>query len=243
MTSDEPDIERLFAPIAPAAAPGVILREAHEILPHVRKPIEAELWGSDMIGALSRSAGGQQQAMAALAAGLVPAAAEAGTPQALALLRVLAALGDRGLRQRATQAAERAVAAGIAGPAWSPGLGAPAAGDCWHYGDVSGQQESLTVTFRYGQDSHALSVLIDHASGGKIRDMWAGDAEGLLDKTWIAAGNDPLVVFESMTPGAAGARLRQAIEAGECPGKPDERDDVTAHRALLHARVRLLASG
>ena len=36
-------------------------------------------------------------------------------------------------------------------------------------------------------------------------------------------------------------RSQQAIAAGECPAKPDEADDVTAHRALLHARANLLA--
>lgn len=242
MESDEPDIERLFAPIAPTAAPGVILREAHDVLTHVRVPVDAELWGSDMIGALSRSAGGHSEAMSVLATSLVPAAEGAATPEALALLRILAVLGDRGLSQQATAAGRRIAAAGVADPSWAAGLGAPAVGDCWHYSDVSGQQESLTATFAYGGKSHALSVLIDHNKGGKIRDVWVGDADGLLDKTWMAAENDPLVVFEKMDARAAGARLRQAIAAGECPGKPDEADDVTAHRALLRARASLLAA-
>jgi hypothetical protein len=241
MKSDEPDIEQLFAPIAPTAAPGVILREAHDVLAHVRSPIDAELWGSDMIGALSRSAGGQPEAMSALATSLVPTAEEAGTTEGLALLRIFAVLGDPALRQSADQAAQRTQATGVPDPAWADGLGTPVVGDCWHYSDVSGQQESLTATFTYGAKSHALSVLIDHNRRGRIRDVWVGDAEGLLDKTWMAADNDPLVVFETMEARAAGGRLRQAIAAGECPTKPDEVDDVTAHRALLHARVNLLA--
>ena len=51
-----------------------------------------------------------------------------------------------------------------------------------------------------------------------------------------------LVVFEVI--GAADARLRlaQAIAAGECPEEPDQVDDVVAHRALLHARLDLLAA-
>jgi hypothetical protein len=241
MQSDEPDIEQLFAPIAPAATPGVILREARDVLAHVQAPIDAELWGSDMIGALSRSTGGQPAAMSALATSLVRAAEEAATPEALALLRIFTALGDPGLRRNAAEAAKRSRATGVPDPAWADGLGTPAAGDCWHYSDVSGQQESLTATFTYGARSHALSVLIDHNRGGRIRDVWVGDAEGLLDKTWMAADNDPLVVFETMDARDAGDRLRQAIAAGECPAKPDEADDVTAHRALLHARANLLA--
>ncbi|MGH3170972.1 MAG: hypothetical protein ACRDN0_34515 [Trebonia sp.] len=242
MQSDEPDIEQLFAPIAPTAAPGVILREAHDVLAHVHAPIDAELWGSDMIGALSRSAGGQSEAMSTLATSLVPAAEEAATAEALALLRIFAVLGDPELKERAAESAGRIAAAGVSDPSWAQGLGTPDVADCWHYSDVSGLQESLTATFRYGAKSHALSVLIDHSKGGQIRDVWVDDAEGLLDKTWVAAENDPLVVFEKMEAHAAGERLRRAIAAGERPGKPDEADAVTAHRALLHARARLLAA-
>jgi hypothetical protein len=242
MQSDEPDIERLFAPIALAATPGVILREAQDVLAHVQAPIDAELWGSDMIGALSRSAGGQPEAMSALATSLVPAAEETATAEALAVLRIFAALGDPALSKKATQAAKRSLATGIPDPVWADGLGTPAIGECWHYSDTSGQRESLTATFTYGTMSHALSVLIDHNRGGRIRDVWVDDAEGLLDKTWMAAENDPLIVFEPIEPADARTRLENAVAAGECPGKPDEVDDLTAHRALLRARVRYLAT-
>ena len=67
------------------------------------------------------------------------------------------------------------------------------------------------------------------------------DAEGLLDKTWLAAESDPLIVFEPIEPKDASERLTKAVAAGESPTKPDETDDLTAHRALLHARVRYLA--
>ena len=52
----------------------------------------------------------------------------------------------------------------------------------------------------------------------------------------------PLIVFEPIEPADARARLENAVAAGECPGKPDEVDDLTAHRALLRARVRYLAT-
>jgi hypothetical protein len=120
-------------------------------------------------------------------------------------------------------------------------IGAPAVAKCWHYSDVGGRQESVTATFAYGDDEHALSVLIDHGKDGGLKDVWVGDAHGLLDKTWLAAEADPLVVFETIDAANARERLEQAISAGEHPDKPDQADDLTAHRALLHARVRLLA--
>ena len=99
------------------------------------------------------------------------------------------------------------------------------------------------MSFGYGAAEHALSVLIDHGRGGKIKDAWVDDAGGLLNNTWLAAETDPLIVFEEIKPAEARVRLTQAVAAGECPGKPDEVDDLTAHRALLHARVRYLAAG
>ncbi|HEX4088425.1 MAG TPA: hypothetical protein VHZ33_06885 [Trebonia sp.] len=252
MAQVEPDIAALFAPLRPARASSVVLSEAREVLTHLHKPIDAELWGSDIIGALSGVApegakdavGGDHASdvMAELAASLVPAAEESATPEALALLRILAAIGSPALMTAAAEAAERVTAGGVADPDWAPGLGEPTVGQCWHYGDVGGRQESITVSFGYGDAEHALSVLIDHGQGGKIKDAWVDDAAGLLDKTWMAAENDPLIIFEPIEPADARTRLQKAVAAGECPGKPDEVDDLTAHRALLRARVRYLAT-
>ena len=238
----EPDIAELFAPLRPAQASDVVLNEAGQVLSHVRQPIEAELWGSDMIGALSGSEPDGADIMTELASSLVPAVELNATPEALGLLRVLGAIGSSELKTAATEAAERVTANGVPDPDWAAVIGSPAIGKCWHYSDVGGRQESLTVSFGYGEAEHALSVLIDHGRGGKIKDAWADDAAGLLDKTWLAAETDPLIVFEAIEPADARERLARAAAAGECPTKPDEVDDLTAHRALLHARVRYLAA-
>jgi hypothetical protein len=242
MDHDEPDIADLFAPIEPSRAFGVVLSEAQQVLPHVREPVDAELWGSDMIGALSASAADTDDVMTELAVSLVPAAEQAATPEALALLRIFAAIGSPGLRTSSAQAAERVIERGVPDPDWAAMIGAPAVGECWHYSDVAGRQESVTMSFGYGSSEHALSVLIDHGRGGGIKDAWVGDAAGLLDKTWLAVQNDPTMVFEAIDAADARGRLERAISAGECPEKPDEADDLTAHRALLHARMRFLAT-
>jgi hypothetical protein len=234
----EPDIAELFAPLRPAQASDVVLSEARQVLSNVRRPIDAELWGSDMIGALS----GGTDVMTELATSLVPAVEMKGTPEALGLLRVLGAIGSPELKAAATAAAERVTASGVPDPDWAASIGSPTIGQCWHYSDIGGRQESVTASFGYGSAEHALSVLIDHGRGGKIKDAWVDDAAGLLDKTWLAAESDPLIVFEPIEPGDASERLAKAIAAGECPSKPDEADDLTAHRALLHARARYLAA-
>jgi hypothetical protein len=242
MAQVDPDVAALFAPLRPAQASDVVLREAREVLAHVDNPIDAELWGSDMIGALTGGGADATDVMTELTASLVPAAERSATPEALALLRILAAIGSPALTAAATAAAERVAAAGVTDPDWAPAIGSPTVGRCWHYSDVGGQQESLTVSFGYGDAEHALSVLIDHGRGGKIKDAWVDSADGLLDKTWLAAENDPLIVFEPIEPAEARTRLAHAVAAGECPAKPDEFDDLAAHRALLQARVRYLAT-
>jgi hypothetical protein len=238
----EPDIAELFAPLRPAQASDVVLNEARQVLSHVRQPIDAELWGSDMIGALSGAEPGGADVMTELARSLVPAVEMKATPEALGLLRVLGAIGSAELKVAATAAAERLTVQGVPDPDWAAAIGSPTIGKCWHYSDIGGRQESITVSFGYGASEHALSVLIDHGRGGKIKDAWVDNAEGLLDKTWLAAENDPLIVFEAIEPADAGARLAKAVAAGECPSKPDEADDLTAHRALLRARVHYLAA-
>ncbi len=238
----EPDIAELFAPLRPAQASDVVLNEARQVLSHVSQPIDAELWGSDMIGALSGGEFAGAEVMTEVAHSLVPAVEMKASPEALGLLRVLGAIGSPELAAAATEAADRVTAQGLADPEWATVIGSPTVGKCWHYSDVGGRQESLTVSFGYGAAEHALSVLIDHGKGGKIKDAWVDDAAGLLDKTWLAAENDPLIVFEEIGPSDASERLTKAIAAGECPSKPDEADDLTAHRALLHARARYLAA-
>ena len=239
-TMTDPDIDDLFAPIAPSAAFGVMLNEARDVLRQVRQPVDAELWGSDMLGAFTRAADtpeGREDLMAELAATLVPAAEEAATPESLALLRIFSALGSSELRKAANDSAERLAASGIPDRPWATELGAPKTGECWHYSDVNGQQESVTMTFAYGERVHALSVLIDHHRGGKLRDAWASDAAGLLDKTFMAAETDPTVVFGRLEAKDALDRIRKALEAGEAPEQPDQADSIRAHRALIRARL------
>jgi hypothetical protein len=238
----EPDVASLFAPVAVEATFDGVLAEARQVLGQLDDPVDAELWGSDLIGALASSAAGLSSLMDTLAKSLVPAAEAAATPEALALLRILAAVGSPALRTAAGQAAGRLSAHDVADPPWAGAIGSPRIRDCWHYADVGGRQESLTMTFAYGDRQHAVSVLIDHGRGGKIRDTWVAKGASLRADTEREAKRNPLVVFEVIGTADARLRLSQAITAGECPEQPDQVDDVVAHRALLRARSDLLAS-
>jgi hypothetical protein len=237
----EPDIASLFAPIAVEDTFDGVLTEARDTLSRLDDPVDAELWASDLIGALASSAAGQASLMATLTGSLVPAAEAASTPAALALLRAFAAVGAPDLRAAAGQAAARVHAHDVPDPAWAGTVGAPQVRDCWHYADVGGRQESLTMTFAYGDRQHALSVLIDHGRGGKIRDTWVAKGPGLRAAAEQEASGDPMVLFEVIDAAEARRKLDRAVRAGECPEQPDQVDDVVAHRALVRARLDLLA--
>src|SRR5579859_6771618 len=130
MTPD-PDLAALFAPVSLDQTFAGVLGEAASVLGQLDDPVDAELWGSDLLGALWSSARGPAELDRELTAGLVPAAEAAGTPGALALLIVLAAIGSPDTRAAAGGAAARVRAHGVAGPPWAAGLGAPRTGDCW----------------------------------------------------------------------------------------------------------------
>ncbi len=97
----EPDVASLFAPVAVEETFDGVLIEARQVLAGLDDPVDAELWGSDLIGALASSAASHASLMSTLTGSLVPAAETASTPEALALLRVFAAVGSPALRAAA----------------------------------------------------------------------------------------------------------------------------------------------
>ena len=201
------------------------------VLAEVDSPLDAELWGSDIVAAI----GSADQAAA-----IVAAAEGAGTPEALATLRVLSAVGSAQLRATASEAAGRLAGLGAAEPAWAGTIGAPSPGQCWSYGDARGQQEAVTMSFWYGESGHVVSVLLDRDQGGGIKNVWVGASEGVLERTREMSQHDPTMVFEMITQADARGRMDRAIAAGECPQQPDEVSNVASRRAILRARVDLL---
>lgn len=230
---DDPDLDEVFAKTSPADTIAAVLTEARLVLAEVDSPLDAELWGSDIIGALG-SGSGQDQEIAA-------AAERAATPDAMAALCVLGAVGTGALRSAADAAAGRLAELGISRPSWAESIGAPSPGQCWSYGDALGEQEVVTMTFWYGERGHAVSVLLDRTQGGGIKNVSVGDSEGLLDRTRKVSADTPGMVFEMITQADARGRMDRAIAAGECPRQPEEKAAVASTRAILRTRVVLLS--
>jgi hypothetical protein len=226
------DLESVFGNASAAGTCAAVLTEARIVLPDIAAPLDAELWGSDIVAALGSRIGAAEA--------FVPAAERAGSPEALAVLRVLHAVGPAGLRAAASAAADRLAARGAAEPDWAARLGAPSPGECWRYGDSRGVQEVVTMSFSYGSRGHVVSVLIDISQGGAIQDVWIGDSGDVLERTMQMAAQDPKMSFEMISQQDARARLDRAFAAGECPRQPEEIGNVASRRAVLRARVALL---
>jgi hypothetical protein len=257
---NDPDLGAVFARSSPADTLAAVLTEARLVLAEVENPLDAELWGSDIVAALG-SGGDQADELASdqaadqagdqagdlagdqaadLADAIVSAAEGAATPAALATLIVLGAIGTGPLGEAARAAAGRLAEAGISRPDWAESIGAPSPGQCWCYGDVRGHQEAVTMTFWYADQGHVVSVLLDHDEGGAIKDIWVGEAGDILDRTRKMARLDSKMIFEMITQADARARLDRAFAAGECPGQQAEASNVASRRAILRSRMALL---
>jgi hypothetical protein len=247
-SSGDPEFEAVFARSSPTDALAAVLTEARLVLAEVRGPLDAELWGSDIVAALGSGRDraddepGDQAGDAAVdqPEAIVSAAEEAATPEALATLIVLGAVGSGRLGEAARAAVGRLTEAGIARPDWAESIGAPSPGQCWCYGDVRGHQEAVTMTFWYADQGHVVSVLLDHDEGGAIKDIWVGEAGDILDRTREMAQQDPKMLFEMITQADARARLDRAFAAGECPEHQAEESNVASRRAILRTRMSLL---
>ena len=125
-------------------------------------------------------------------------------------------------------------------PDWAAEVGSPSVGESWRYGDDRGVQEAVTLSFGYAAGQHVVSLLLDHASGGGIKNVWVGEAGDVLARTRDMAAGDPSMIFEMISTEAAHSKVERAIAAGECPVQPDEVSNVASTRAILRARAALL---
>jgi hypothetical protein len=203
-------------------------------------PLQAELAGSQFFG-MVRNGGAAADDLPELLRALASQAEEHGGRSALALLRVLAALGPPPVRADATEAADRLVAGGLADPAWVKGLGAPVPGRCFGYRDLLGAQETIAITFRYRRQRHALCVLIDHDLGGGVKDCWPTDQVDEVRTEYEALADPELMEFRDYEPAEAHAILTAALQREPCPEQPDQIEDVRDYLDLLRRRVDQLA--
>ena len=203
--------------------------------------LAAELAGVEFLG-MFRDTAADPAMISRMLLALVEQAEEHGSPEALAMLRVLAVVGPPRLRDPATEAADRLVATGLIDCPWVRALGSPAPGQCFGYTDPTGQRQTLAVVFRYGMKQHGFAVLIDHASEGGIKDCWITDRPTQMRSQYrrFAAAND--LEFREYDQRETYDMLESALSRPPCPADPDQVEDIRDYLGLLRQRVGLLGA-
>ena len=92
---------------------------------------------------------------------LVDGAVRRETPDGAALLRVLMALGAKGVKKSASQALAQLTDIGIYPPEWVTEIGKVTPGQAWRRYDVFGDDEAIAATFGYGESEHGVVVQVD----------------------------------------------------------------------------------
>ncbi|HEY5987621.1 MAG TPA: hypothetical protein VIV12_14790, partial [Streptosporangiaceae bacterium] len=201
--------------------------------------LSAELTGVEFLGLMHKLAPTDADMMELLVV-MVREASDLGTPAALAMVRVLAAVGPAGLWGELEEAAGQLVAAGVADPPWLTGLGAPKPGTAFGYGDPLGEQETISVTFSYGRKRHGVGVLIDHGLGGGVKDCAFTTEPNLIRSAYRDAAREAGLEFCEYKLAEARAVLERALARPPCPEAPPQAVNVDMYLGLLRSRVALL---
>ena len=199
--------------------------------------LEAELVGADFLGVLRT--GMPDENLPAVLTDLVRDAAASGSPEALAMLRVLAVIGPNEVRAVAAEAADGMVAAGLKDRPWVKDFGSLKVGPCFGYS--ADDQAAIAVTFTYGRKSHAVVTLIDFPLGGGVKDCFVSDRPDLVRAEYKSAAKRFGLAFHDHKPAEARAILEEALANEPCPVEPDQVEDVHLFLDLLRRRTALLS--
>jgi hypothetical protein len=224
---DEADsLEGMLAWFAPLLEPGC-------------DQLDAEICGGEFVGELRRAAPPDLDVAEVLGEVIRQLPAHQG-PAALAMARVLAAVGPAAIREIAADIAGQLAAAGLADMPWAASLGTPKPGACFSYADIYGEQRSIVIPYSYGRKKHAIAVLIDYVLGGGIKDCYPVDYTTSLRDDYRKIGTQPDLMFSELDGAQARQILATALSRKPCPADPEQAEDVENFIDLLRARVELL---
>jgi hypothetical protein len=206
-------------------------------------PLDVEVLASGMLGSWWQRLAPGEDLDAVLGEGVISHAAQAGTPEAMALARALAVLGVTPAQREAASAAAAALtAAGVADPPWAATVGRVQVGACWRLADVFGDQASLLSVFGYGRREHGLVALVDfNHLGGWVKDLFLTLEPGtVLRELRKAARSEPFAVLEQVDPAEARRVVEDGLAATDATWQPEVSDEFREFRALALARCRAM---
>jgi len=208
--------------------------------------LEAEQWASMLIGTWHARPMPGQDVEAMFFPGFVDALEALGATPALATLRALAAVGGEAHGRRASAAADRLAARGLAESRWAATLGQahPTAAALM---SEEAFDDGLSVMVEYagpGYEPHTLGIYIDHNMGGLVKDVFlAGPLTEVRGQFNRDAPNHVGLVIRDLDLDEARARVEAALYMLDHTYDPPVSEDVRPLRALVDARMRLLPDG
>jgi hypothetical protein len=231
-----------------SAGPEEVIQQLLDDGAHLRTvedPLDAEIEGAGFL-ALGELAG--DAFAAAFAEGIVPELAEAGTPEALAILLALGAVADG---PAATAAARRLIESGVPAPAWFDELNAPVTlTTCRRFGDPEGLTSMLVCCFERAGRSQGFVLQADHTACGAAANvgMFLGDQldEVLQTIPQTVRETGLTMTGEVIDPAEFRWQVENALDArrdhDRDEGNLDLDDESTFHPValLLRARMRTL---
>jgi Plasmid pRiA4b ORF-3-like protein len=214
-------------------------------------PLDAELFGATFMSAGDLAGEGFA---AALADGIVPAVAALATPESLAVLLALDAVGGVAA---ARDGAERLIHAGVRAPVWIDELREPVqVRQCRRLDDPTGTASVLACVFDRAERSHGFVVYVDHTDCGAAADIMLVSGEnmdhavGAIQQDGARSGL--MIDAELLDPAEFRWQVEHALDARAAHDQgdggfalidePDDENGPGYHllAALLRARMRAL---
>jgi hypothetical protein len=234
----EVDLE-LRALLAESAA--IASRDADEIA----DALEAEEWGSCLIGTMHGGVVPSEEVEAAVLPRFVEALEALGTRRALATLRALGAVGAPEHARRAAGAGDRLAATGLPEPPWATELGgARPTAAALMYEEAFDDGLSVMVEFTGpGVRTHTVAVYIDHNLGGLVKHVFLAGPLSEIRADFERAPGRAGAAMRDLDFAEARARVEAGLDILDHTWDPPVNEDVHSLRALIESRVRLLPDG
>jgi len=222
-----------------------ILRSARDDLTDDLDPLGVEMWASQMWSICQRAELIGMDATAVFAGGFIDYAAKSATPQALAVLRALAAVVPEPYGAKARRGAEALSQSGLNEPAWADELGVVNPTEAWlSFDPVDDDGVAVMVTFSRPGGDHTVGVYVDHNLGALAKDAFAVPAgvDEMIQRLGQREDEDPPEYRQISLPEAA-ARWRDAFERTDLTVEPPTTEDLDGLRALVLARLARMPAG
>jgi hypothetical protein len=170
---------------------------------------------------------------------LVKGALQRRNPEGAALLRLLMAMGTQATKRAASRALAELTSEGVYPPEWVTAIGKAAPGRAWRRYDVFGDDETVAVTFRYGEAEHGILVQVDLA--GLPVATAAGvssNATRLIEA--ITGDNEEFDRSETISLADARHRISGPLDRMDRDPGPGLSNTSLAFLPLVRSRVRRL---